>query len=232
MRASPRWPATIVMLTLIGAACGRASGGVATVPPPAPPGGISDSQIEALYRARMDSARAEFTDTDARFVTGMIGHHAQAVVMSEFAPPSGASPPVRTLAARIINAQRDEIARMQEWLRDRDRPVPEVMIRGSEMMVHGADQGMPMQGMLSDEQMDELEAARGVEFDRLFLTYMIQHHRGGVVMVDELFATDGTARDRELFKLATDIHVDQATEIARMGRMLEKLFGAPASPVR
>lgn len=220
------------MLTLLGVACGRASGGVATAPPPASPERMSDSRIEALYRARMDSARAEFTEADVRFVTGMIGHHAQAVRMSGFAPPNGASPAVRTLAARIINAQRDEIARMQQWLRDRDRPVPEVMIQGSEIMVHGADQGMPMQGMLSDAQIDELEAARGVGFDRLFLTYMIQHHRGGVVMVDELFATDGAARDREIFTLATDIHVDQTTEIARMGRMLEQLSGASASPVR
>ena len=80
-----------------------------------------------------------------------------------------------------------------------------------------------MPGMLTEEQLQELDAARGAEFDRLFLTYMIQHHQGAVTMVLDLFATDGAAQDEAAFKLASDIQVDQRTEIARMKLMLESL---------
>ena len=87
-----------------------------------PPVTLSNAEIEALYRARQDSARMRFTDADVEFVTGMISHHAQALVMSELAPTHGANPSVETLAARIINSQRDEIALMQRWLEDRGQP--------------------------------------------------------------------------------------------------------------
>ncbi|HLT46397.1 MAG TPA: DUF305 domain-containing protein [Rubricoccaceae bacterium] len=187
--------------------------------------------LEALYWARQDSARRDFTEADVRFMDGMIGHHAQALIMAALAPTNGASPAVRTLAARITNAQRDEIALMQRWLRDRGQPVPEVHIDGLTLMIHGGQSGhgghghdhAMMPGMLTDAQLQELAAAQGLDFDRLFLTYMIQHHRGAVTMVDELFATDGAAQDEAAFKLASDIHVDQLTEIARMQRMLDAL---------
>jgi len=96
---------------------------------------LSNAEIEALYRARQDSARMRFTDADVEFVTGMISHHAQALIMSELAPTHGASPAVETLAARIINAQRDEIALMQRWLADRGQPVPQVKIDGLNLMI-------------------------------------------------------------------------------------------------
>ena len=80
-----------------------------------------------------------------------------------------------------------------------------------------------MPGMLSPEQLEDLEKAKDLEFDRLFLTYMIQHHEGAVTMVHELFATDGAAQDDLAFKLASDIQVDQITEVARMRDMLELL---------
>ncbi len=161
-----------------------------------------------------------FTEADVHFVSGMIAHHAQAVVMSELAPTHGASAAVRTLAARIINAQQDEIALMSQWLRDRGQRVPEVHMSGTTMTVHGADHGMDMPGMLTPDQMRELDQARGAEFDRLFLNFMIQHHRGAVTMVHDLFGTPGAGRDQQVFKLASDIQVDQITEIARMERML------------
>ena len=167
-----------------------------------------------------------FSKAEVDFMTGMIGHHAQALVMSAFAPTNGASSSVQILAARIINAQKDEIATMQQWLRDREQPVPEVHIEGSTLMIHGAGEHhnhMHMPGMLSDEQMKELEEAQGTDFDRLFLTYMIQHHQGAVTMVDDLFSTDGAGQDELAFKLASDINVDQITEIARMERMLSML---------
>jgi uncharacterized protein (DUF305 family) len=150
-------------------------------------------------------------------MSDMIHHHTQAIVISRWAPSHGASASVRTLAARIINAQQDEIATLQQWLRDRRQPVPEV--RATEV-TNGAEHEMMMPGMLSAAQLKQLDEARGREFDRLFLTFMIQHHRGAVTMVSELFGSYGAAQDETVFKLASDINVDQTTEIARMERML------------
>jgi uncharacterized protein (DUF305 family) len=206
--------------------------------PGAQPASLSNAEIEALYRARQDSARMRFTKTDVEFVTGMISHHAQALIMSELAPTHGASPSVQTLAARIINAQRDEIVLMQRWLEDRGQPVPQVRIDGLNLTIEtkapaaGADMGHAdheahdmhahhMPGMLTREQLEELAAAFGPEFDRLFLTFMIGHHTGAVTMVDQLFAVDGTGQDEAVFKLASDVQVDQITEINRMQQMLD-----------
>jgi len=215
-------PTAATMLALLtalaSAACGGRSGPEAGEPPA--PATSRAEDIEALYRARMDSARMRFTEADVHFMTGMIGHHAQALIMAELAPTHGASPSVQTLCARILNAQRDEIAAMQRWLRDRGQVVPEVEIQGLRLTVHGAEHATHMPGMLTDAQLHELDQARGPTFDRLFLTYMIQHHRGAVTMVHDLFAVDGAGQDNIAFKLASDIQVDQTTEIARMERML------------
>ena len=193
--------------------------GAATGTPPEP----STAELEALYGARTDSARMRFTKADVRFVTGMIAHHAQAIAMGRLAPGNEAAPSVQTLAARIISAQEDEISRMRQWIVDRGQLLPYVIIRGTDLIVHGAEHALHMPGMLTPEQMAELERARGAAFDRLFLTYMIQHHQGAVTMVRELFATDGAAQDEAVFKLASDVHVDQLTEIQRMERMLDAL---------
>lgn len=229
MRAHSLYWTAAVLLLLGTAACSTTS----TVGPErsAPPATGSTAALEALYWARMDSARMRFTEADVDFMTGMIGHHAQALVMSAMAPTHGASAGVQTLAARIINAQKDEIATMQQWLRDRGQPVPEVHIDGTTLMVHGAgDHAMHMPGMLTPAQIQELDAARGTDFDRLFLTYMIQHHGGAVTMVDDLFSTDGAGQDEAAFKLASDINVDQLTEIARMELMLSRLPDASQDP--
>ncbi|MEQ9104790.1 MAG: DUF305 domain-containing protein [Rhodothermales bacterium] len=176
------------------------------------------ARLEQLYWARIEADRSKFTQADVDFMTGMIGHHAQALIMSDYAEPNGASPELQILAARIINAQKDEIATMERWLRLRGQDVPDAMAAATDHAHH-----MHMPGMLSAEQLTELAAARGAEFDRLYLTYMIQHHRGAVTMVEKLFSTDGAGQDEDAFRLATDINVDQITEIARMERMLESL---------
>ncbi len=173
----------------------------------------------AIALARADSLRHPYTAADIHFMSGMIGHHAQAIVMSRWAATHGASPSVRTLAERIINAQQDEIRTMQRWLRDRQLPVPEARPGPMTMMMNGMEHEMLMPGMLTDEQMKALDAAQGPEFDRLFLTGMIQHHRGATAMVRELFASYGAAQDELVFKFANDVNVDQTTEIARMERM-------------
>ena len=204
------------------AACGGSTASTQSVSPPRDPQQVAE--LEALYRARQDSALMRFNEADVRFMQGMIAHHTQALIMSRLAASHGASPQVLTLTARTINAQSDEIATMQRWLADRGQPVPEIHIMGTSMMMMGPAHDMgAMPGMLTDEQMHALDAARGAEFDRLFLTYMIQHHSGAVTMVDELFATDGAAQGDATFKLASDIQVDQTTEIRRMESMLEAL---------
>lgn len=166
-----------------------------------------------------------FTPADVQFVTGMISHHAQALVMAAWAPTHGASAPVQTLCARIINAQTDEIALMQNWLRDRRQPVPDAKPVPMKMMMNGVEQDMLMPGMLTDAQLKQLDSARGPEFDRLFLRLMIQHHNGAITMVDRLFATPGAGQDEAVFKLATDIRADQSTEVNRMVKLLLTLPG-------
>lgn len=217
MRLPPtRFSAALISAVVV-AGC---AGGSRTSPEPTPAPDNRYDELEAIYRARLDSARMKFTEADVQFMTGMIGHHAQAIVMAGLAPSHGASPSIRILAARIINAQQDEIATMQAWLRDRRQPVPEVHMEGTTLMAHGHEHILHMPGMLTEAQMQELDRARGSEFDQLFLTYMIQHHKGAVTMVRELFNTDGAGQEDVIFKVASDIHVDQVTEIDRMELML------------
>jgi uncharacterized protein (DUF305 family) len=174
----------------------------------------------AVARAQRDSLRYPYTAADIQFMSHMISHHAQAIAMAKLAPTHNAGDAVKRLAARIINAQTDEITIMQTWLRDRRQPVPEANPAGVKMTMGGMEHMMLMPGMLTEEQMKELDAARGPDFDRLFLTFMIQHHRGAVVMVDELFAHKDSALNELVFKFAADVHADQTTEIARMTQML------------
>lgn len=201
-----------LLATFAAAACSSATGGAArTGPQPA-----------------ISASRAH-TAAYIHFMSMMIGHHAQAIEMARLAPTRAASSPVRTLAERIINTQQDEIATLQQWLRDRSQPVPEAHAMGAHAG-HGAGHQMPMPGMLSEAQMKQLEQARGAEFDRLFLSFMIQHHRGGVDMVTQLFGSNGAAQDETVFKMASDINVDQTTEIARMQKMLADLILGSGSP--
>jgi uncharacterized protein (DUF305 family) len=182
-----------------------------------------ESEAVAIAQARADSVRRPYTAADVQFMSGMVHHHAQAIVMARWAPTHGASASVQRLADRIINAQQDEILTMQTWLRDRRQTVPDATATGMKMSMGGMEHEMLMPGMLTDAQMKELDTARGPEFDRLFLTYMIQHHRGAVSMVRELFSSYGAGQDDVVFKFASDVNVDQTTEIARMEKMLISL---------
>ena len=183
-----------------------------------------------VARAKADSLRYPYTAADIEFMTGMIGHHAQAIVMAGWAPSHGANASVARLAERIINAQQDEIVTMQSWLRDRHQPVPDGHTAGMLMVMDGVEHVMLMPGMLSETQMKELDQARGAEFDRLFLTYMMQHHRGAVSMVKQLFETYGAGQDETVFKFASDVNVDQTTEIARMEKMLSAVLLSGREP--
>ncbi len=154
------------------------------------------------------------TAADARFMQGMIGHHAQALAMTALVTERTAHPGVRLLAERISVSQTDEIAWMEQWLKERGEALPG---HGAH---HGAGHGM-MPGMLSPEQMAELAAARDAEFDRLFLRYMIQHHEGALVMVAELNATPGAGQEPAAAQFASEVDSDQRMEIARMRAMLK-----------
>ena len=174
-----------------------------------------------------ETVRQPYTAADVHFMSAMIAHHAQAIDIARWAPTHGASSSLQILAERVINAQQDEIALMQTWLRDRRLPVPEPR----PMAATGTDQHQHlMPGMLTADQLKQLDEARGKEFDRLFLTLMTQHHRGAVTMVEELFRSQGAALDDTVFKLASDISADQTSEIERMQKMLFTLTtGIPVS---
>ena len=162
-----------------------------------------------------------YTPADVHFMAGMIGHHAQAIQMAKWAPTHGASPSVRVLCERIVVAQTDEIAMSQRWLREHGEYVPPADPRGHFMQ--GTDQPMLMPGMLTPPQMAQLDSARGPDFDRLFLTFMIQHHQGAITMVQQLLAVPGAAQDGPIFRFSSDVNADQTTEINRMQLMLDDM---------
>jgi uncharacterized protein (DUF305 family) len=176
----------------------------------------SPSQAAKAATPRADPA-------DARFLSGMIHHHAQAIQMSEWSATHEASEQIRILSERIIVSQRDEIKLMQLWLSDHGEPAPEPSAKGQRMVMNGVEHNMLMPGMLSEEQMAQLERARGREFDRLFLEFMIQHHRGAQKMVEDLFATHGGGVNDLIYKIASDTFADQGSEIDRMQRMLDAM---------
>jgi uncharacterized protein (DUF305 family) len=188
------------------------------------------SDLAAMAKAKADSVNRPYTRADIDFMRGMISHHSQALVMAGWARSHGAGPSVQTLCDRIINAQKDEINIMQTWLRDRGQPVPDAKPVPMKMMMDGMEHEMLMPGMLTDDQLKQLDGARGAEFDKLFLKGMIQHHKGAVSMVEDLLAHDGAAQDELVFKLSNDIHVDQVTEIARMQRMLALITLTGSAP--
>ena len=175
----------------------------------------------AAGASRAAGQKKSYTPADVHFVAGMIGHHAQAIQMAGWAPSHGASPSVRVLCERIVVAQNDEIAFAQRWLREHGEYVPPADPRGH--IMRGMDHPMLMPGMLTPEQMAQLDSARGPAFDRLFLTFMIQHHQGAITMVQQLLAVPGAAQDGPIFRFASDVNVDQTTEINRMTLMLDDL---------
>ena len=166
--------------------------------------------------------RLPYSDADVDFMTGMIPHHAQAVIMAGWAPTHGARHDVAVLCERIVVGQRDEIHMMQGWLRDRGLTVPDEHSTRMHMKMDGMEHDMLMPGMLNDEEMAALDKARGPEFDRLFLRGMIKHHQGAIDMVEVLLKSYGGAQDETVFKFSNDVYADQNIEIDRMKQMLEE----------
>ena len=187
----------------------------------------SQSKADAKYvaKARADSAQYPYTEADIHFMQGMIHHHGQALAMAHMAPSHGAGPAVLTLCARIINAQNDEITLMSNWLRDRNQDVPDPSQPMMKMKMGNMEHEMLMPGMLSEQEMKELDQANGKDWDIKFLRGMIKHHQGAVAMVKELTGTYGAAQDVLTAKLAQDVQIDQLTEIERMQKMLLSALG-------
>ena len=163
---------------------------------------------------------------DVQFMQGMIQHHAQAVEMTAMIPSHTQNKDLRSLGARISTSQSDEIKFMKRWLAARGESIPKTMSNAPGMDMPGMD--MPresmalMPGMLTPQQMEALRKAKGTEFDRLFLSGMIQHHNGALTMVKDLFDTAGAGQDAELFNFATDADNTQRAEIKIMETMLKK----------
>ena len=168
--------------------------------------------------AQAEAGRHAYTAADVAFMSGMIVHHAQAVVIAGWAPTHGASPAVQRLCERIVVGQEDEIAMLRRWLADRGEPLP-----GDDSAHHTMEHATDMPGMLSPDDLAQLDRARGPAFDRLFLALMIRHHRGALVMVDRLLGAQGAGQDQTVFRIASDVHADQSTEIHRMEQMLAAL---------
>jgi uncharacterized protein (DUF305 family) len=178
--------------------------------------------------ARPDLVREPYSQADIDFMAGMIPHHAQAVLMAGWAASHGASPEVRTLCERLVVGQRDEIEWMRNWLRDRAQAVPDANATHHRMKMNGIEHDMLMPGMLSPEELAQLDKARGPEWDRLFLAGMTRHHEGALKMVDELFASHGALQDDDVYKFVSDLYADQSAEIERMQKLSEALM--PRTP--
>src|ERR1700752_667875 len=163
---------------------------------------------------------------DVKFMQGMIMHHAQAVEMTALIESHTQNKDLQLLGARISHSQSDEIKFMKRWLATRGEPISPAMpemqqMPGMDMSSHSMPMtGMLMPGMLTPKQMEALREAKGAKFDRLFLTGMIQHHKGALVMVQEIFDTAGAGQDAELFNFATDVDSGQRAEIRIMQNML------------
>ena len=162
---------------------------------------------------------------DVEFMQGMILHHAQAVEMTAMIPSHTRNKDLSSLGARISSSQSDEIKFMKRWLASRGESVPKAMpeMPGMDMSHEASHENMArMPGMLTPQQMEALQKAKGADFDRLFFLGMIQHHNGALTMVKDLFDTAGSGQDAELFNFATDADNTQRAEIRIMETMLKK----------
>jgi uncharacterized protein (DUF305 family) len=171
-----------------------------------------------LFRSGVLPARSH---ADVEFMQGMIMHHAQAVEMTALIPSHTENKNLRLLGAKISSSQSDEIRFMQRWLAARGEPISMAMPGMPDMDASGKPMPL-MPGMLTPEQMEALRNAKGAEFDHLFLTGMIQHHNGALIMVKDLFDTAGAGQDADIFNFATDADNTQRAEIRIMQAMLQK----------
>lgn len=209
-------PLVLVTVAAVGgAACKTAAGGSSAgtrILQPGAPGQDTKTISEAQAT---DLSKVGATEADVKFMQGMIGHHAQAVEMVGLLMTNSTNPDMKRLGLRIQVSQDDEMNMMRTWLKERGQAIP-----GPH--AHHEPGGF-MPGMLTSEEMAALAAAKGVEFDRLFLTGMIKHHGGAITMVEELFKSPGAGQEGSIYAFASDVVADQQMEIERMGAMLKEI---------
>ena len=220
MNATPSRPLAVLLTALASTACASTFEGTPSASPesaaprilqPGAPGeasrGFEGGPLETIEGKG-------HTDADVRFMRGMIPHHAQALQMTALVAERTENDGLRRMALRMQISQTDEIGLMQRWLAERGEEAPD----------GDPDSGVPlmmMPGMLSPEQMRQLTDASGVDFERFFLEFMIQHHSGAIVMVEELFSSPGAGQESTINFFASEVDSDQTIEIRRMRQMLE-----------
>jgi uncharacterized protein (DUF305 family) len=207
MRITGRPPLACCLLLGLASGCTRAS----------PPQQSVPRNATAAAPARSESA--------VDFMRGMIVHHAQAIAMTRLVPSRTTARDIRVLAERIAESQRAEISLIRGWLERHGHQAPDPAVAPD----HHSANHPAAAGMLTPDQMDALERARGQRFDSLFLVLMIQHHRGALDMVRQLLASGG-ATDPEVHRFASDVDADQRAEIARMQRLLAARDSTTARP--
>ena len=203
-----------ILLTLSAFSCRTAR--VEPTPHIVQPGAPGEASRVVDAATAGDLSGVRHTAADVRFMQGMIGHHAQALEMAALVPSRTSREEMRLLAKRIEISQADEIEMMREWLTSRGESPP------AEHGHHGHGVEL-MPGMLTPEEMRQLAQASGAEFDRLFLRFMIKHHAGALVMVEQLLAQPGAGQEPDMFAFASDVEADQRMEIERMGALLKEL---------
>ena len=218
-RAAIVVPLVLCSSPLFGQVPSAADGSPAIVQPGAP-----GERSKILTKENVVLAPRAPSLADVSFMQGMIMHHSQAVDMTDLLRTRGRSKELQELGRRISISQSDEIKFMKRWLTDRNQATTMDMgnMKGMDHKGHNMDSMALMPGMLTPVQMKELAHSSGARFDHLFLTGMIQHHNGALVMVEDLFNTAGAGQDPVLYDFATDIDNTQRAEIEIMKRMLEK----------
>jgi uncharacterized protein (DUF305 family) len=204
---------TVLTAVVTGGSCRSAGDARPHIVQPGAPGAPT-RVIDVAQAPDLSAIRA--SAADERFMQGMIGHHVQAVEMVALIAERTDREALRLLGRRIEVSQTDEIAMMRRWLEDRGLAQPDPH-------AHHRPGAMLMPGMLTAEEMDRLRAARGANFDRLFLEGMIKHHQGALMMVEELLSSAGAVQDPEIDAFASEVDSDQRMEIDRMGVMLQEI---------
>jgi uncharacterized protein (DUF305 family) len=212
MHLLSRRPFAVLFAGLVLTACHATQPLHARLVQPGAPG--SPSRVIPSDKAT-DLSKVQATKADVEFMQGMIHHHLQAIDMTTLLAENTQNDDMRKLGLRMAISQSDEIKMMRRWLETRGEQAPD------DHAQHMADAPL-MPGMLSREEMTRLAAAKGREFDLLFLEGMIKHHRGALVMVEQLFSTDGAGQQSDIFAFATDVEADQRADIDRMTAMLQE----------
>jgi uncharacterized protein (DUF305 family) len=209
-----RLPLLVLLLAVI-TACKTAGGGSSAGTKILQPGAPGQDTRTISTAQATDLSKVQATAADVKFMQGMIGHHAQAVEMVALIKDRTANPDMNRLGLRIQISQDDEMNMMRTWLNERGQAI-------TGPHAHHEPGGF-LPGMLTSEEMAALAAAKGVEFDRLFLQGMIKHHFGAITMVEELFKTPSAGQEGGIFAFASDVEADQRMEIERMGAMLREI---------